>query len=210
MMGAGMSALFYKLPSGAMIVLVCTLFFLISTVFGSARGVLIRFVRRSRLDRAVDRQHLLRAVYEILESSGQLDHGQHREQPDGSGAVSIRDLLSKRSWSIGRLHREIRRAQRAKLVERTADQIRLSKQGMDEASRLTRQHRLWELYLITHADIAPSRVDRDADAIEHVLEPDVVAQLESLLERTRAGVPASPHELPSPHGDSIPVPSCEP
>jgi manganese/zinc/iron transport system permease protein len=209
MFGAGMSALFPKLPSGAMIVLVCTTFFLISMIFGSARGVLIRWVRRSRLNRAVERQHLLRAVYEILESSGSLERGQDGGEKDGCGAVSTRDLLSKRSWSLRHLHREIRRGQRAKLVERTAEQIRLSKQGMEEASRLTREHRLWELYLITHADIAPSQVDRDADAIEHVLEPDVVAKLESLLEKTHAGVPASPHELTSPHGDSIPAPACE-
>jgi manganese/zinc/iron transport system permease protein len=75
----------------------------------------------------------------------------------------------------------------------------LTPKGWDEAARLTHQHRLWELYLITHADVAPGRVDRDADAIEHVLEPRVVAQLESLLKQRRrdSGIPASPHELVS-------------
>lgn len=74
-------------------------------------------------------------------------------------------------------------------------QVYLTKAGLDEAARLTRQHRLWELFLITYADIAPSRVDRDADAIEHVLEPEIVAELEELLrqERGEAGLPASPH-----------------
>ena len=48
-------------------------------------------------------------------------------------------------------------------------EFQLTAQGMTEAARLVRQHRLWELYLITHAEIAPSHVDRDADAIEHVL-----------------------------------------
>ena len=52
-----------------------------------------------------------------------------------------------------------------------------------------------ELYLITHADIAPSRVDRDADDIEHVLEPEIVEELELLLERQRPAVPNSPHAL---------------
>jgi manganese/zinc/iron transport system permease protein len=54
---------------------------------------------------------------------------------------------------------------------------------------------LWELYLIHHADIAPQRVDRDADAIEHVLEPETVAELESLLnaELGERRMPNDPH-----------------
>jgi manganese/zinc/iron transport system permease protein len=198
MIGAGMSALFAKLPSGAMIVLVCTAFFLISMVFGSARGVLARVVRRWRLNRNVDRQHLLRAMYEILESPA----GARGEPGGGRRVVSIRDLLSRRSWSRRRLKREIARARRAGLVE-GAEQVGLTDRGLKEAARLTRQHRLWELYLITYADIAPSLVDRDADAIEHVLDPEIVAELEALLETAHAEVPASPHAVEPVRGEAV-------
>jgi len=202
--GAGISALFSKLPSGAMIVLVCMMFFLFSMVFGSARGVLVRLLRRGRLNRAVDRQHLLRAMYEILEATTSLPSNQLRApNQTHSGPVSTRDLLPKRSWSLKHLGRSLRRAQRAQLVERQVEGFRLTEQGIEEAARLTRQHRLWEIYLITYAEIAPSRVDRDADAIEHVLEPEVVTELESLLQESHPGIPASPHELVSPHGDAL-------
>ena len=62
------------------------------------------------------------------------------------------------------------------------------------------QHRLWELYLITYADVATSQVDRDADAIEHVLDASMVAELESLLRKQLAAkpMPASPHEIEPP------------
>jgi manganese/zinc/iron transport system permease protein len=93
------------------------------------------------------------------------------------------------------LRRAARRAKSARLIEWIGEQLRFTKRGEIEAARLTRQHRLWELYLITHADVAPGRVDRDADAIEHVLEPDVVAELEALLEQERVTVPQSPHTL---------------
>lgn len=191
MVGAAMSALFSKLPSGAMIVLVCTCFFLFSLVFGSQRGVLVRIVRRERLNRTVDRQHLLRAMYELLEPQQSTD-------PKAKQAVVSDQLLGKRSWGLRRLSRSINRAIRAGLVTEVADQISLTKAGWQEARRLTRQHRLWELYLITYADVAPGRVDRDADAIEHVLEPEVVAELASLLEeKTDHAVPATPHALES-------------
>jgi manganese/zinc/iron transport system permease protein len=53
------------------------------------------------------------------------------------------------------------------------------------------------LFLIHHADIAPSRVDRDADDIEHVLEPEIVDELERLLDQppVHFDVPRDPHRL---------------
>lgn len=192
-LGAGASALFSKLPSGAMIVLVCTALFVLSLVFGSARGLLVRLNRRQRLNRSIDRQHLLRALYELLEPASGIDMG--TGSADSLQFVGIDSLLAKRSWSRNRLLREIRRSQRDALVDSISDRLRLTKRGRVEAARLTRQHRLWELYLIHYAEVAAARVDRDADRIEHVLEPQIVAELESLLDREQAVVPASPHHL---------------
>jgi manganese/zinc/iron transport system permease protein len=194
MYGAATSALFSKLPSGAMIVLVCTAFFLFSLVFGTARGVLVRWLRRHRLNRKIDRQHLLRAMYETLEASS----GAASTNAGSTRPVAMTDLLSMRSWSSGRLRSGIRRARRLGLIEwRDAEQVALTQPGLEEAARLTHQHRLWELYLINYADTAPSHVDRDADALEHVLEPEVILRLESLLKQRRSleGIPDSPHDL---------------
>ncbi|MCC6359514.1 MAG: iron ABC transporter, partial [Phycisphaerales bacterium] len=57
-----------------------------------------------------------------------------------------------------------------------------------------RNHRLWELYLITHADIAPSHVDRDADEVEHVLGPEMIRELEALMARETPRL-VSPHVI---------------
>lgn len=187
--GAGCSALFPKLPSGAMIVLVSTNLFLISMVFGTRRGILSRARRRQRLNRSIDRQHLLRAIYESLELTREAALGSVRR------SVTLKDLLPQRSWSMQQLHRILRRTQSEELVEWVGSEIRLTRRGIIEARRLTRQHRLWELYLINYADVAPGRVDRDADAIEHVLEPEIVSELEKLLQDEQPDLPASPHDL---------------
>lgn len=204
LIGATTSALFSKLPSGAMIVLVSTFFFAISMTFGTKRGVLIRWLRRRELDRSIDRQHLLRGMYEILEDRNKLNTD---GLPPGINpseqsfplelTVPFSQLLEKRSWSPRRLHTAIDRAMSDGLVIIREKRVRLTPAGNDEAARLTHQHRLWELYLITHADVAPGRVDRDADALEHVLEPEVVTRLETLLQQRRQniGIPQSPHEL---------------
>jgi manganese/zinc/iron transport system permease protein len=190
-LGATISALLPNVPSGATIVLVCTGIFFVSLLFGTRRGVVSRWIEQYRLNRSVARQHLLRTMYELLEA----------EQGHQTGAaldrrnVQISDLLNKRSWSASSVRRTIHRAVREREVFLQGDAVRFTPNGLQEAARLTRQHRLWELYLITYADVAPGNVDRDADAIEHVLEPAIVAELESLLQKRTTAVPASPHQL---------------
>ncbi|OYP37378.1 iron chelate uptake ABC transporter family permease subunit [Rhodopirellula sp. MGV] len=188
------SAMFPGLPSGAMIVLVCSVFFFVSMMLGTRRGVLIRLIRRRQLNRRIDRQHLLRAMYEQIErDQDAVDESlSHRKTP-----VSVAKLLSMRSWTLRRLERAIDRAVEDDLVRRSNGSCRLTGAGLTEAARLTRQHRLWEMYLITYAEVATANVDRDADAIEHVLAPEVIDQLEDLLDEqgTMIAVPVSPHDI---------------
>ena len=111
------------------------------------------------------------------------------------------ELLRMRSWSKRELGRAIAAAVRDHLgFERADGSFALTDAGLREAERVVRNHRLWEVYLITHADIAPSHVDRDADAIEHVLEPAMLRELEAALAQPEptSTVPASPHAIKTP------------
>jgi manganese/zinc/iron transport system permease protein len=194
--GATASALFPNLPSGAMIVVVATCAFVVSLVFGSARGVVARIARQAALVRRIGRQNLLRAMYEEREAArgaaGELDTAESDEGP----RVRFAQLLARRSWTPRELRKHIARAANENLVVALPDgDVRFTRRGLVEAQRFVRQHRLWELYLITHADIAPSHVDRDADAIEHVLAPEMIAELEALLGQTDAKAT----EIGSPH-----------
>ncbi|MCG8648315.1 MAG: metal ABC transporter permease [Pirellulales bacterium] len=183
MVGASLSALFPNLPSGAMIVLVCAGCFGFSMIFGSSRGILVRYRRRRNLNRSIAQQHLLRAIYELCESGSQRK------------SATFRKLQGKRSWTANQLRWSIGLAERAGWVTQLADQVSLTARGAVEAKRLTREHRLWELYLIAYADTAPARVDRQADRIEHVLEPELIAELEMRLEREQQSIPSSPHDM---------------
>ncbi|MFP4541258.1 MAG: iron chelate uptake ABC transporter family permease subunit [Opitutales bacterium] len=189
-LGAALSALLPRLPAGAVIVLVAAAIFLFSMVFGRSRGVLRRSLSMYRLKRKVGRQHLLRAVYEIQEARCAAEG-----RPVANVGIALGDLRRHRTWSPAELRALLRRADREDhLDELTARRLRLSEAGFGEAARITRNHRLWELFLITHADIAASHVDRDADAVEHVLSPDLVRELERKL--ATESIPASPHTLP--------------
>ena len=176
---------------GAVIVLVAAVIFVVSMLFGPARGVVPRSWRQARLRRKVGRQHLLRAAYEILE-------GQQPDvaEPIRNLPIALDSLMTHRSWSAQQVNRLLRTARTEDHLEGAGQgQVRLSEAGFGEAARVTRNHRLWELYLIHYADIAPSHVDRDADLVEHVLDAEVVHQLESELQDRPSSleVPPSPH-----------------
>jgi manganese/zinc/iron transport system permease protein len=193
--GASISSLLPRLPAGAVIVLVAAGIFALSMAFGTARGVLPRLIAHRRLHRKVGRQHLLRSVYEILEATDPATSSHVANHP-----ISFEQLLDHRSWTRGRLLRLIATARREDHIEFFDGQrLCLSESGFGEAARTTRNHRLWEMYMIQHADLAPGHVDRDADTVEHVLGADMVRQLEVQLTRRGRGlaVPPSPHALPT-------------
>lgn len=189
--GAAASATFQRTPTGPIIVLLCAGFFGISLVFGSRRGLLVRWRRRFKLRRRVLEQHLLRALWELSETTG-------ADDSPGRTVTSFDEIKARRSWSRLTLRRQINRLRQRGWVRIDADaRVGLTVEGRREAQRVVRNHRLWELYLITHADVAPTHVDRDADQIEHVLAPELLSRLERLLNASdvRSDVPASPHEL---------------
>jgi manganese/zinc/iron transport system permease protein len=167
--GAMLSALAARWPAGASIVLAAACLFVFSMIFGTERGVLSLLARRMRLSRQVADDNLLRSIYELTESVG------------GQGRVTFAQLLRTRSWTARQLARIVRRARREGLATADNEGVELTAAGLAEARRIVRNHRLWEMYLITHADIAPSHVDRSADMIEHVLGGELVGKLEQQL-----------------------------
>jgi manganese/zinc/iron transport system permease protein len=70
----------------------------------------------------------------------------------------------------------------------------LTDEGLDNAKRVVRNHRLWELFLTQEANLAHDHVHADAEHIEHVLGKDVLARLEAMLDNPKA----------DPHGRAIP------
>lgn len=194
-LGASISALAPRMPAGALIVLVAACGFLLSMLVGVERGVLVRWLRQHRLKRRIGRQHLLRALYEILEAD------ESASAQIAIRSVPFRQVRGRRTWSDHQLRRTIHQAYQDGLLEpRTNDDaILLTEAGLDAAAQVTRNHRLWELYLIEYADVATSRVDRDADAVEHVLGEGMVATLEAKLLKLQtaggASVPPSPHPI---------------
>jgi manganese/zinc/iron transport system permease protein len=192
-LGAAASALFPRFPAGGVIVLVAGAVFVLSLLFAPARGILFSAARHARLRLDIAEQHILRALFEAEERGerGGLDLGAMARARDES-RLSV-SLLARLMAA-------------RKLLVRDGPRMALTETGRREAFRVTRNHRLWEQFLIAYADLAPSHVDRSADYVEHVLSADMVARLERRLAAIDRlprplAMPESPHPLGS--GESL-------
>ncbi len=187
-LGAGISALMANLPAGAVIVLAASFFFVLSLFFGSTRGLLRLGIDRLRLRRKIMNENLLRDLHEWAETMA---------ADNGKPAPRAGSLMRRRAWTSTALKQTLRRLNRQGWVHQPSDgTIRLTDTGKAAAQEIVRRHRLWETYLITHAEVAPGMVDLSADRIEHVLEPELIKRLETLLDADKQHVPPpSPHDL---------------
>jgi manganese/zinc/iron transport system permease protein len=187
--GCFLSFLGNNLPTGPLIVLsACTLFGA-SFLLAPRHGILVRWLRSRARALRVRRENSLKALYHILEG-----------RAGGNTRVSLEELAAKRREPIEAAAREVRTLARHGLAVPEADgqALRLTPEGLRRAAEVVRNHRLWELYLTSHVDIAADHVHEDAEKIEHVLDENAVRELEQRLEFARL----------DPHGRRIPVPEA--
>lgn len=183
--GALASATVPRLPTGPTIVLASSAVLVVSLLLAPRRGLLWAKVREHRVTARIRRENLLKDLYRLGEARGGWEDFVSRPLLMGVRGQTAPELASSARPLLG-----------SGLLERSGDALRLSRRGRDEAVRVVRKHRLWELYLTRRLEIASDHVHRDAEAMEHALDEAAVADLERVL-----GQPTV-----DPHGRPIPPP----
>ncbi len=168
--GTFISSLAPRIPTGPVMVLVATGFFIFSALFGPRRGMLSRWRRERANRRRESRQHLLRACIELEEQGGK----QH---------FAPQEIAAELQWPLKRLTRQAKRLQRSGLMQLRHNDWSLSQQGREEGLFVVKSHRLWEHYLFYRDILDADHLDRPADEVEHLLTPAIITRLEDILER---------------------------
>ena len=182
--GAYVSYLSARMPTGPWMVVAISTIFIGSFLFAPNRGAVARIERQRRFRHKTARENVLRTMYKFGERTR--DWGTPR---------SPNELLQHRDMPIGFLNRTIRRLADRDFVREASEGLYvLTDLGVAEAERITRLHRLWELYLMKKLEIAPDHVHGDAEEIEHILTPELEKRLLDELEG----------EATDPHGQRIP------
>jgi manganese/zinc/iron transport system permease protein len=171
-------------PTGPVVVLCATVFLGLSLLVAPARGLLWSWFRVRRHRHLVQRENLLTDFYRLGE-----------RQRDWQRGRTPAELASVRAQPVPLLAPTLRKLAADGYATREGTAWRLTPAGLDEAARVVRNHRLWELYLAKRLDLALDHVHRDAEAMEHALPPEVVAELEEVLENPDL----DPHGHPIPH-----------
>lgn len=183
LMGAFISFLAPAMPTGPWMVVVSSIIAFFSFFCAPRKGILQRARRQRKNRRLIAKENTLKLFYQL------------GERTDG--------FFNPRTFDELRLAREIgdvalrlalRQLTQSRLLARQNESWALTEAGLTEAARVVRLHRLWELYLTKRMNIATDHVHDDAEAMEHVITPELERELEREL-----GFPSKdPHDSPIP------------
>ncbi|WP_178861759.1 metal ABC transporter permease [Thiomicrorhabdus cannonii] len=172
------------MPTGPWMVVSLAILFVASLLFAPQKGLLQRAWQQRRLRHKVAEENLLRTLYKLCE------RGDFHTR-----SFSLAEIQALRAMPVSRLQIHLQRLAKNGLVSHCPQGWCLTDAGFEQASLLTRRHRLWESYLNERADLTPEQIHLQAERIEHILTDEQSRQIEAELSSTQT----------DPHGQPIPA-----
>ena len=178
--GAYVSYTAPSMPTGPWIVLALAFITGVSLALAPERGLVGRLLRQRSYALKTGMENVLKSLFQ-LEEAGEQTH-------------TPVDILQRRDVGAGRLNAILRLLKRRRLALETQGRWRLTEAGRELARHIVRRHRLWELYLHQRLNLPADHVHPGAEAIEHILTPE----LEAALQRDLGFPEQDPHNSPIP------------
>jgi manganese/zinc/iron transport system permease protein len=182
--GAYISYVAPSMPTGPWIVIVISVIAFISFFLAPRRGVISRLVKQGDNRKTINDENVLKALYQLGEESKNFVLQR-----------TVDEIIRRRKFERENLVAVLKRLRKEGYLEQTGKVWALTEAGKDRGQRVVKMHRLWELYLTTQLHIAPDHVHDDADTIEHLLTPELEAELERTLNYPKT----DPHESEIPY-----------
>jgi manganese/zinc/iron transport system permease protein len=185
--GAYISFVAPAMPTGPWIVIVISTIAFISFFLAPKRGVISRMIRQRTIHQTINNENVLKVMYQLGEENKNFFIPRHLDE-----------IIRRRKYEKTTLQKVLRRLLHHGYVEQTGSLWSLSEEGKNKAQRVVKIHRLWELYLTTYMKIAPDHVHEDAETIEHLLTPELEAELEKQLGYAKL----DPHQTSIPYSNN--------
>jgi manganese/zinc/iron transport system permease protein len=168
--GAFVSYIQTQMPTGPWIVLVASAIAMFSFFFAPNKGIVARRRRQYLYKKQILEENILKAIYHDIEKS-----------ETKKTISSLEDIGIQRHFKPILLKNTLQKLTRRQFIEKNKNGWQLTEKGNIKAKRLVKLHRLWELYLTEFVRLAPDHVHEAAEALEHILTPEIEAQLEARL-----------------------------
>ncbi|GAB4345093.1 MAG: manganese ABC transporter permease MntC [Flammeovirgaceae bacterium] len=173
-----------KMPTGPWIVFILSTITIISLLIGKEKGILRQSILQKRNQSKILTENILKALYRLGEKDSQFLQKR-----------SLSNILEVRKFDFDELKKGIKKLNKQNLVNFVGDSVWLTKEGLEEGKRITRIHRLWEVYLTKVIKLPSDHVHDDAEAIEHIITPEIEAELLKKLDNPSS----DPHNEPIPY-----------
>ena len=160
-----------RIPTGPWVVIFLTIVAIVSVIVAPKRGVIARWKSRKYNRRKISDENTLKAFYHLYEEK--------RGKP---AEITLSRLLQQRDFHTSQLMSSLKRLRKRSLLVNENGHWSLTEYGVSEAQRIVRLHRLWELYLSRRLNLPADHVHDTAEAMEHVITPEVEEMLERELD----------------------------
>ncbi len=171
LVGTYVSYVVTNMPTGPWIVTVMSVLTVVSVVIGRQRGVLYRWLQQRRNGRKILRENILKCLYHLGEADGNF-----------AAMRTQQEIQQRRGIRLPQLKKGLKILRNKDLVNLQDGQAGLTPEGVSQGAQITKIHRLWELYLTQYMQLPADHVHDDAEAIEHIITPEIERELESQLE----------------------------
>jgi manganese/zinc/iron transport system permease protein len=166
-LGTYISFVLPQMPTGPWVVVFLSLIALLSFMFSPKSGIVFRYFSRRNYLRKTHRDHLMKALYKAKE--------------ENKNGLTIEEIYGLYPYQKAEIDQSIKELIKDGFISKNQSIINLTPQGISDAMRIVRLHRLWELYLNEFMNIAPDHVHESAEQMEHLITPELEALLEKRL-----------------------------
>lgn len=181
---AGDPSMRFSFPTGPMIVIIASIFCILSLLFAPERGLIFRRARALRFRYDCTCENILKSIWRTNENS----------------PVTIDQIAKYQTFSSFFLNLILKRlVHNGWLTHTSQHTYQLTHSGQLRAKHIVRLHRLWEVYLANYLGVGAERVHRNAEEIEHILTPELEEELTALLQNPQE----DPHKQKIPPKEEI-------
>lgn len=173
-----------QMPTGAWVVMSLSVVALLSLFFAPHKGMLQRMLKQRANRTKITTENILKTLYQMGENSQRL-----------IVEATAEDILKQRGFGARELKKGLHKLYRRHYVLRRGNYYYLSRQGLDEARRIVRLHRLWEMYLTRQLRLQTDHIHPNAETMEHIISPEIEQQLMNELDYPLL----DPHDSPIPY-----------
>jgi len=174
LLGSCISYAFPGMPTGPWIVLVATSIAYISFLFAPNKGLIAKRVRHHRHKMKILHENILKLFYELGQKKG-----------DFFAFNNLSELMAYRPIPMDKLRQGIQHLAKRSLLCHQNAMWRFTGAGKHASEQIIKKHHLWKSYLVDYVKEQPITTDENAELMEHVLTPEVIAELEKLLQRQK-------------------------